>query len=388
MKVIVFVGGRADLGPLAPVIDSMARRPGFDVRVVTALTFDAASLRAELSAHGVAAAVQVAAVGPLLDGDQAENLVACGARVSEGISACLSEQADVLVVLGDRWELPFVVMPAVLFGVPVVHLHGGEVTEGAIDERVRHAVTKLADVHCVASKDAAARLRQLGEEPASIHVTGAPGLDRYRKTHPASERELAAILGRAVARPLALFTYHSVTTEPVDAVAQNAAAALRAAAGVASQVLVTHPGPDSGRDAVLTAITEVAAQLDNVVVVPSLGSRYPPILAACDIVVGNSSSGVIEAAAVGIPAVDIGRRQTGRLRGANVLHAEDGLTPVAAALRRGLDPSFARSWGHLINPYGDGKAADGIADVIASAGGPPRRKRFLDTEFRTSKEYR
>jgi UDP-N-acetylglucosamine 2-epimerase (non-hydrolysing) len=128
--------------------------------------------------------------------------------------------------------------------------------------------------------------------------------------------------------------------------------------------------------------------LDNVVVVPSLGSRYPPILAACDIVVGNSSSGVIEAAAVGIPAVDIGRRQTGRLRGANVLHAEDGLTPVADALRRGLDPSFARSWGHLINPYGDGKAADGIADVIASAGGPPRRKRFLDTEFRTSKEYR
>src|SRR5674476_1018895 len=116
-----------------------------------------------------------------------------------------------------------------------------------IDERVRHAVTKLADVHCVASKDAAAQLRQLGEEPASIHVTGAPGLDRYRKTHPASERELAAILGRAVARPLALFTYHSVTTEPVDAVAQNAAAALRAAAGVASQVLVTHPGPDSGR---------------------------------------------------------------------------------------------------------------------------------------------
>jgi UDP-N-acetylglucosamine 2-epimerase (non-hydrolysing) len=388
MKVIVFVGGRADLGPLAPVLDAIAQRPGFDVTAVTALTFDSASLRAELSSHGVAPGVQVAAVGPLLDGDQAESLVRCGARVSEGMSRVLSEDVDALVVLGDRWELPWVVMPAVLLGVPVVHLHGGEVTEGAIDERVRHAVTKLADVHCVASQDAARRLRQLGEEPASIHVTGAPGLDRYRTTDAATEDELATILRRALARPLALFTYHSVTTEPADVVAEHAAAALRAAAGVAAQVLVTHPGPDSGRDAVLTAITEAAGRLDNVVVVPSLGSRYPSVLAASDIVVGNSSSGVIEAASVGIPAVDIGLRQKGRLRGANVLHADDGFATVADAVRQGLDPGFASSWGHLLNPYGDGQASEAIADVIVSAGRPARRKRFMDTELNKSEEYR
>jgi UDP-N-acetylglucosamine 2-epimerase (non-hydrolysing) len=279
-------------------------------------------------------------------------------------------------------------MPAVLLGVPVVHLHGGEVTEGAIDERVRHAVTKLADEHCVASEDAARRLRQLGEDPASIHVTGAPGLDRFRTTPRATEAALDSILGHPVTRPLAIFTYHSVTTEPVDAAAQNAAAALRATAGVAGAVLVTHPGPDTGREAVLAAITEVAGELDNVVIVPSLGSRYPSVLAACDIVVGNSSSGVIEAAAVGIPAVDIGRRQAGRLRGGNVLHAEDGFTPVTNAVRRGLDPSFAHSWEHLVNPYGDGQASEAIADVVASAGRRSRGKRFVDTELYLSKEYR
>ena len=387
MKAIVFVSGRADLGPLAPVIDSIGRRPGFDVTAVTALTFDSVSLRAELTAVGVTPAVHVAAVGPLLAGDQAEDLVRCGARVSEGITALLSEGADVLVVLGDRWELPWVVMPAVLLGVPVVHLHGGEVTEGAIDERVRHAVTKLADVHCVASQDAAQRLRQLGEEPKSIHITGAPGLDRYRTTPAATDSELATILGHAVRRPLALFTYHSVTTEPVDTVAENAAAALRATATATSQVLVTHPGPDSGREAVLTAITKVAGQLDNVIVVAALGSLYPSVLAACDIVVGNSSSGVVEATSVGIPAVDIGKRQTGRLRGVNVLHADDGFTPVTDAVRRGLDPGFARSWGHLVNPHGDGHAADCVADVIASAGGRAGSKRFVDIDFRTqSKE--
>jgi len=387
MKAIVFVSGRADLGPLAPVIDSIGRRPGFDVTAVTALTFDSVSLRAELTAVGVTTAVHVAAVGPLLAGDQAEDLVQCGARVSEGITALLSEGADVLVVLGDRWELPWVVMPAVLLGVPVVHLHGGEVTEGAIDERVRHAVTKLADVHCVASQDAAQRLRQLGEEPKSIHITGAPGLDRYRTTPAATDGELATILGHAVRRPLALFTYHPVTTEPVDTVAENAAAALRATARATSQVLVTHPGPDAGREAVLTAITEVAGQLDNVVVVAALGSLYPSVLAACDIVVGNSSSGVVEATSVGIPAVDIGKRQTGRLRGVNVLHADDGFTPVTDAVRRGLDPGFARSWGHLVNPHGDGHAADCVADVIASAGGRAGSKRFVDIECLTqSKE--
>jgi UDP-N-acetylglucosamine 2-epimerase (non-hydrolysing) len=388
MRAFVFVGGRADLGPLAPVLDAMARRPGLEVTALTALTFDSDSLRAELTAHGVAARVQVAEVGPLLDGDRAEDLVKCGARMSEGTLRALTDRADALIVLGDRWELPWVVMPAVLLGVPVIHLHGGEVTEGAIDERVRHAVTKLADEHCVASQDAARRLRQLGEEPASIHVTGAPGLDRYRTTPPATDDALAAILGRAVSRPLALFTYHSVTTEPEDIVAENAAAALSAASGVAGQVLVTHPGPDSGRDAVLAAITEVAGRLENVVIVPSLGSLYPCVLAACDIVVGNSSSGVIEAAAVGIPAVDIGRRQSGRLRGVNVLHAEDGFPPVQEAVRQGLDPAFAHSWGQLINPYGDGQASEGIADVIASAGRPARSKRFMDTELDKSKEYR
>ena len=102
-----------------------------------------------------------------------------------------------LVVLGDRWELLYVVPPAVLLGVPVVHLHGGEVTEGALDERVRHAVTKLADQHCVASEDAAARLRQLGESPDRIHVTGAPGLDRLAVAAPPDDEALARLLGVA-----------------------------------------------------------------------------------------------------------------------------------------------------------------------------------------------
>lgn len=383
MRVAVFVGGRADLSPLVPVIDAMARRARLEVTVITALTFEADSLRRELGAHGVVPGVRVVAVGPMLEGDRPGDLVRCGARVSEGMVQFLAEGTDVLVVLGDRWELPWVVMPAVISHVPVVHLHGGEVTEGALDERVRHAVTKLADLHCVASEDAAVRLRQLGEDPSSIHVTGAPGLDRYRTTKPATDEVLARLLGRSVRRPFALFTYHSVTTESIAGTAENASAALLATAEVAASVLVTHPGPDAGGEATLQAITSTATQLDNVVIVPSLGNLYPSVLAASDIVVGNSSSGVIEAASVGVPAVDIGRRQAGRLRGINVLHAVDGVAPVEEAVRRGLDPGFARSWGDVVNPYGDGYAADRIADVIESTNRTGRGKRFFDSECST-----
>jgi UDP-N-acetylglucosamine 2-epimerase (non-hydrolysing) len=376
MRAVVFVGGRADLGPLTPVIRQLCATPEVDVLVATAVALDATALQAELSAAGLPDLPAVVGVGPQLVGTDPEALASTGAAASVGMAGLLAD-GDVLVVLGDRWELPWIVMPAVIAGIPVVHLHGGEITEGAIDERVRHAVTKLADQHCVASEDAAQRLRQLGEEPARVHVTGAPGLDRYVGQRPAAEHELARLVGEAWRRPLALFTYHPVTTsEPADS-ARQAAAALRATAGAAGSVLVTHPGPDRGREEVLEALLDEAREHPHVTVIPSLGPLYPAVVAACDVVVGNSSSGVIEAAAFAVPAVDIGVRQQGRLRGANVLHAEDDPASVADALVRALDPGFRAAVAGMANPYGDGSASTRIAEVVRDAVRSPRTKRFV-----------
>jgi UDP-N-acetylglucosamine 2-epimerase (non-hydrolysing) len=378
MRAVVFVGGRADLGPLTPVIGRLCATPDCDVLVATAVAMDPASLETELSAAGLPVLPQMSAVGPVIDRTDPASLAAAGGELSVGMTQTLRAGEDVLVVLGDRWELPWAVMPAVVAGVPVVHLHGGEVTEGAIDERVRHAVSKLADQHCVASADAAARLRQLGEEPARIHVTGAPGLDRYAGQSPATDQELAELLGGPLRRPLALFTYHPVTTAAPEDSARHAAEALRATATAAGSVIATHPGPDRGREEILEALTTEAAAHPNVRVIRSLGVLYPPVVAACDVVVGNSSSGVIEAAAFEVPAVDIGIRQRGRLRGKNVLHADEGLAPVEDALRRALDPSFRATLRGMTNPYGDGSAARRIAEVTVAAAGIPTAKRFVD----------
>jgi len=382
LTVAVFVGTRADLGPLEPVIEALRAAADVRLRILTGVMYAADDLaRALPPSRSVTSWHEciVSLADPMVDvtvGAQLEQ----GAVIARGAGRALrDESVDVLVVLGDRWELLYVVPPAVLLGVPVVHLHGGEVTEGALDERVRHAVTKLADQHCVASEDAAARLRQLGEVPERIHVTGAPGLDRLAAAAPADDEALARLLGvAAVQRPLALFTYHPPTAEHGAPVGQWAREAAEAALAECGTVLATHPGMDEGRDEVLAALTALAATESRLHLVAALGRDYPSVLAAADVVVGNSSSGVIEAATVHVPAVDVGERQRGRLRGDNVVHADEGRAAVTAALRTALSPAWRDRTAAASNPYGAGGASGRILAIVREASGESRAKHFVD----------
>ncbi|NUO89420.1 MAG: UDP-N-acetylglucosamine 2-epimerase (hydrolyzing) [Dermatophilaceae bacterium] len=388
LTVAVFVGTRADLGPLSPVLEVLQSADDVTLRVLTGVMYAADDLVAALPASSSSEEWRRAVV-PLAEPMGEVNAVAQveqGALIARATGQVLREQhVDVLVVLGDRWELLYVVPPAVLLGVPVVHLHGGEVTEGAVDERVRHAVTKLADQHCVASEDAAARLRQLGEPADRIHVTGAPGLDRLAGAVPVPDDELAALLGMAsVARPLGLFTYHPPTAQTGAPAGEWAREAAEAALAVCGTVVATHPGMDEGRDEVLAALTDLAAREPRLRLVAALGRDYPRVLAASDVVVGNSSSGVIEAATVHVPAVDIGERQRGRLRGDNVVHADEGRAPVEVAVRAALTPGSRQRAASVTNPYGTGEASARILDIVRSAARTSRVKRFVDLPVRPS----
>jgi UDP-N-acetylglucosamine 2-epimerase (non-hydrolysing) len=377
VSVAVFVGTRADLGPLGPVITALADAPDLDLTVLTGVAWTAGSLAAALPAGDRPWRV-VALADPVAGVLDEAAVVRHGPALSAGAgSYLLGARPDVLVVLGDRWELLHVVPQAVLTRTRVVHLHGGEVTEGAVDERVRHAVTKLADQHCVASQDAADRVRRLGEPGERVHVTGAPGLDRLVGLSRPTPEALAAAVGREVTRPLALFTYHPPTAVEGADLRTWAAGALRATASVCGTVVATHPGMDAGRDEVLAALAE-AADDPRVVVVESLGPAYPVVLAGADLVVGNSSSGVIEAASLGIPVVDVGDRQRGRLRGDNVVHADEGEAAVKAALDLALSPAHRARSASVTNPYGDGHAAARVVDVVRAAPDVPRAKPFVD----------
>jgi UDP-N-acetylglucosamine 2-epimerase (non-hydrolysing) len=378
MRVAIFVGTRADLGPLEPVIAAFAEA-GHDTHLLTGVAFDAESLAAR-TAHIPGATVHALTrpVGELTPAAMTQQ----SAAIMKSLGELFADIAfDVCVVLGDRWELLSVVPAAFLAGIKIVHIHGGEVTEGAIDERVRHAVTKLADVHCAASADAAQRIAQMGEPRDRIFVTGAPGLDRIASAAPATDAELSALLGREVVRPLALFTYHPPTATRDAPLEEWTRAALGAALAVCGTVIVTDPGVDEGRERILATLDEMAVSDDRIVRIPSLGARYPMTLRAVDVVVGNSSSGVIEAASAGVPAVDIGSRQAGRLRAASVVHAGDVQEEIRSAVERALE--FARNDGMLVgvvNPYGEGDSARRIVAAASLVGTFPVQKEFVDQD--------
>ncbi|WP_288797893.1 UDP-N-acetylglucosamine 2-epimerase [uncultured Arsenicicoccus sp.] len=381
--VAVFVGTRADLGPLSPVISALADDPDVELHILTGVAYDVGSLASTLQDVAPRARTEgrLHALCPPVEHLDPHAVVRHGARLAEGAARLLPElRPDTLVVLGDRWELLYVVPAAFLLGIPVVHLHGGEVTEGAVDERVRHAVTKLADQHCVASADAARRVRQMGEPAERVHVTGAPGLDRLASSTALSDAELADLLGVPVLRPLALFTYHPPTAEGEVPVAQWASEALRATLETCGTVIATHPGLDPGREEILAVLEQAALEHPELVVVESLGSRYPRALHAVDVVVGNSSSGIIEAASAHVPAVDVGERQRGRLRGDNVIHAAEGYDAVRAAIEQALSPQGRAAAAAADNPYGRGDAAARVLAVVRRAPTGGRTKPFAEIE--------
>lgn len=379
-RVLVFASTRADLFPLAPVLTALAAAEDLEpVLFATGTTGNRAfgNPLADLETGGGLDGVTVESGAADLGQD--DDVRAGGIRIAEAISAALDRlDPAACVVLGDRWELLFAVPPIVVRGVPLVHLHGGEVTEGAVDDRIRHAVTKLADLHCVSTADAAARLRQLGEPADRIYVTGAPSLDRIAAVKPAGDDVLRALVGDGFARPFALVTYHPPTASGPDA-GVGAKQVLDAVAATVGSALITHPGLDRGHDDVLEAVYDAVRARPNLADVPALGAAYLPTLAAADLVVGNSSSGILEAASFGVPVVNVGDRQLGRTAGANVVHVAEDRDEIEAGIRACLDPEFRTRAAAAENVYGDGHAAPRIVDVIRRATrGGLARKPFVD----------
>jgi UDP-N-acetylglucosamine 2-epimerase (non-hydrolysing) len=368
--VAAFAGSRGDIHPLGPVLAALHAAPDVDL---TLLAADGVAEHADL------AELPVELLGVPLDVADPAAMAAAGSRLGLAIATALVRiQPRAFVVLGDRWELLHVVPPVVLAGIPLVHLHGGEVTEGAVDDRVRHAVTKLADLHCVSTEQAAARVRQLGEPAERVTVTGAPSLDRMAQIVPAGDDELAALLHGPVSRPFALVTYHASTAGGPDPTT-GARNILEAVAATTASAVITHPGMDLGRDAVLAEIHTIVGRLPQFVDVPGLGERYLAVLAAADVVVGNSSSGIIEAASLGVPVVNVGDRQRGRPRSGNVVDAAEERAAIEDAVRRSLSAPFREQAATAVNVYGDGKAAPRVLEVVRRAvAGGLARKPFVD----------
>lgn len=275
---------------------------------------------------------------------------------------------DALVILGDRFEALAAAQAALVMNIPIVHLHGGEVTEGAYDDSIRHAITKMASLHGVAAELYRQRVIQMGEDPACVLNVGALGLDHITRSPRMSREELAASLQFSLDQPYLLVTYHpaTVANEPPLSSFRALLAALDSWQDY--KVILTYPNADNGgRSMIPELVTYAARQPERVLAIPSLGfKRYLPAVAEAAAVVGNSSSGMIEVPSFGVPTVNIGQRQTGRLAAESVLHCQPTKPSIHQALEQALNPEFQAFCQHVHNPYGQGNAAKQIVEALAS----------------------
>ncbi|MEE9209884.1 MAG: UDP-N-acetylglucosamine 2-epimerase [Kiloniellales bacterium] len=379
-RVLSVSSSRADGGVLAPVWRGLAVNASAELHVLlTGMHMvDDAAARGALPAG----AIVHKAGADLGGGTGPEGSVAAAAAmaaIAEAAARTIAKvEPDAVLVMGDRLDMFPAALAAVPFNLPIVHLHGGELSLGALDERVRHALTKLSHIHCVATVEAAERVCRMGEEPWRIHVTGAPGLDGLRQAPPMAAAELQSELGLPIAG-LRLVTVHPETNSEMPALPLDAVLAALDRSPAPS--VFTAPNADPGGAAMRSRIEAFAGGRPWAAFHDTLGTElYANAMRHAAVMVGNSSSGIIEAGLFDLPVINVGRRQEGRLSGPNVHDCRADADAIGRLLDRlSADPlpsTGCRGPGRSL--YGDGRAAPRIVRVLTNL---PERRRLLFKRF-------
>lgn len=291
------------------------------------------------------------------------------AATTAGVAASLARlKPDLLVLLGDRYEMLGAAQAAMLARIPIAHLHGGERTEGAIDEAIRHALTKMSHLHFVAAEAYRRRVIQLGEEPQRVFCVGATGLDNIAHLPLPTRSELEQELSFTLGSQCFLVTYHPLTLGDEDPALAFARVLRALEAFPQARIILTGVNADPGAAAIrLSAERWAETQGARVLLVSSLGQRrYLAAMREAAVVVGNSSSGLLEAPAMGVPTVNIGDRQRGRLAAPSVIQCADDQEAIRAAIEHTLTPAFRALAARRETPYGSPGAAERIAAVLAN----------------------
>jgi UDP-N-acetylglucosamine 2-epimerase (non-hydrolysing)/GDP/UDP-N,N'-diacetylbacillosamine 2-epimerase (hydrolysing) len=374
----VFTGSRAEYGLQYPTMRAIEAHPELDYRlIVSGLRQDKNFVHTLSEIREDGFSVHAEAMIDMPGDSRSDTARAIGSGVLSVSQALAQVAPDIFLVYGDRFEAFAAIIASTQANIPTAHIEGGDLTEGgALDDSVRHAMTKLAHLHFTTNQQASNRVLGMGEEPWRVHTVGFPAIDLIQHNIFTPAGDIAARYGLDLSRPLLLFTQHSVTTE-FDAVADQIApslAVLRQLADEGVQIIITHPNNDAGGQRIIVELKNFTrVPHPNIQVHRALGranyhgvlalARDPAMRIAC---VGNSSSGIKESPAFGCPTVNIGSRQDGRLRGRNVIDAPYEAAALGVAIRKCLyDNDFRAFCREVENPYGIGDAGAKIAQVLA-----------------------
>lgn len=387
-KIAVITSTRAEYGLLYPLIKEMMNSKCIEMHLLVSGThlLEKYGLTIQyIEKDGIPISYKI----PIFDIDfesrenQVVKAVAMAATLSSEIY--IKERYDAIVVLGDRYELLGFCSAAVICRIPIIHIHGGEITEGAIDDKIRHAITKLSSIHFPSIDEYADRIIQMGEEKKWVFTTGALGIDNILNLKKCDKRELCEILQIDEKAKLAAVTYHPVTNESPEKAVDEVKEVLEALIESEYVSIITMPNSDVGGDNIYRTILEYEKKYtDKIIVKKSLGQKlYLSLLENADIMIGNSSSGIIESASFGLPTINIGSRQKGRMAPENVLHCECQKNQILDKINMVKEMDMKNKLKGYVNPYGDGKASKRMVDIIESidfSNSELLNKRFHDME--------
>lgn len=359
-KAIYVSGTRADFGLMLVTLKAIASRPEMSLSVAATgmhLSSQYGNTVTEIEASGL----QICGRIPV-DIDQTTGHTmarAAGQVVVQLADLFHRERPDIVVLLGDRGEMLAGAIAALYQNIPVAHICGGELS-GTVDEPVRHAISKLSHYHFVATDGARKRLERMGERPEHIFVTGTPGLDGLRQLPDQTRAELLAHAGFSADRPVALVVFHPVVQQQDDAGIQ-ASAVMQAAVNSGLQVICLMPNSDAGGSNIREAYSAFEGHRDVRLFAHLARPRFVAWMAAADVMVGNSSSGILEAASFHLPVVNVGSRQQGRERSDNVIDVGVG----EAEIRSSIISALSMGKRPVRNVYGDGRASERISEHLS-----------------------
>ncbi|MCG6873170.1 MAG: UDP-N-acetylglucosamine 2-epimerase [Gammaproteobacteria bacterium] len=364
-RIAVVTSSRADYSHLYWPLRAMAEHPRLAPRLLVLgahLSPEFGRTVESIEADGFAVAERIEC---LLSSDSDTAMAKTIGLATLGLADALArERPELLLVIADRYEMLAPATVALALRIPIAHIEGGEISEGAIDDAVRNALTKMSHVHFTPTEQARRRVLALGEEAWRVHRVGAPSLDHIARANlpdlPALEKELQ--LAPGAPRIIAAFhpvTLHADTNDELEAF-------LAALGALPGQKLLCYPNADAGSRALLARLQAFCAGHEQRRLFVNLDApRYLALLGSAQLFIGNSSSGIMETPSFALPTVNVGERQRGRERADNVLDAPARTEAILASAGRALDPGFRASLAGMQNPYGDGRAGERIAAVLA-----------------------
>jgi UDP-hydrolysing UDP-N-acetyl-D-glucosamine 2-epimerase len=365
-KIAVVTTSRADYSHLYWPLHDLSRHPDVDLQLIVLgahLSPEFGHTIREIERDGLAIAARIEC---LLSSDTDVGMAKTIGLATLSLADCLGQmRPDLLLLIADRYEMLAPAAVALALRIPIAHIEGGEISEGAIDNAVRHALTKMSHVHFTSTFEARARVISMGEEEWRVHRAGAPSIDHLRRNTLFTREQLDAQLHLDLTKPSVLIAYHPVTI--VRDTTQEADALFAALREVSEQILFCYPNSDAGSRALIQRTEQFLTERPDARIFVNLPAlTYWSLLRNVALMIGNSSSGIMETPSFALPTVNVGMRQQGRQRARNILDAAPDKADILAKVEIARSEPFRRSLEGMQNPYGDGNASETIVSILTS----------------------